>query len=174
MHWPDRGAEVSTTHPKESIALKTPPYVAMYPGLSRAARSCGYALAVHGSMARDMDLIAVPWTTDAKPPEVLVEALRDACGGWVHAPDTKRDPTPKPHGRLVWTIHMGGAIDGPVAAAYIDLSVMPLGAVEGMHRLWWCPRCDLGYFGTDVVRFNGEQEPLCVKCDGVLGTEASE
>ena len=112
------------THPKESIALKTPPYVAMYPALTRAAHQCGYALAVHGSMARDMDLIAVPWVQDATTSEELVEALREACGGWIHAPKTNRDPTTKPHGRLGWTIHVVGTLDSAEPAAYIDLSVM--------------------------------------------------
>jgi len=28
-------------------------------------RDCGYAIAPHGSLARDLDVIAVPWTEDA-------------------------------------------------------------------------------------------------------------
>ncbi len=116
----------SNTHPKESIALKVLPYVAMYPTLAKAAKACGYALAVHGSMARDMDLIAVPWVEGAVSAAALVEELRSACGGWIHAPETKRDPTHKPHGRLGWTIHLGGALDSAEPMAYIDLAVMPL------------------------------------------------
>lgn len=34
------------------------------PGMQLAARGCGYALAVHGSLARDIDLIAVPPSAD--------------------------------------------------------------------------------------------------------------
>ena len=34
---------------------------ALYPDLAEIAREHGYALAVHGSLARDFDLIAVPW-----------------------------------------------------------------------------------------------------------------
>lgn len=113
------------THPPEHVALRTPPYVAMYPALCDAAFSQGYALAVHGSVVRDFDLIAIPWTHGARPVEELIEALRAACGGWIYAPHTKRDPTPKPHGRLAWTIHLGGALDGKEAAAYLDVSVIP-------------------------------------------------
>ena len=133
--WPEIAAwegnrDCSNTHPKESIALKTPPYVAMYPTLAKAAKACGYALAAHGSMARDMDLIAVPWVDGAVSAEALVEELRSACGGWIHAPETKRDPAHMPHGRLGWTIHLGGALDSAEPMAYIDLSVMPLGKPE--------------------------------------------
>jgi hypothetical protein len=33
--------------------------------LRAVARSLGYALTVHGSLVRDIDLVAVPWTSDA-------------------------------------------------------------------------------------------------------------
>lgn len=78
-----------------------------------AARRCGYAIAVHGSLQRDIDLVAVPWTQDATTADAL-EAVREVNGG-VAVPD---DATAKPHGRLAWRIFLGG---GP----YIDLSVTP-------------------------------------------------
>ena len=43
--------------------------------LRKQARSMGYALAVHGSMARDLDLVAVPWVESAADPIELVEAF---------------------------------------------------------------------------------------------------
>lgn len=97
--------------------------------LRETARDYGYALAVHGSTARDIDLIAVPWTDIAVDPLTLAEALRSTAER-VHGrayrrahrarPDHQRlgSPGEKPHGRLTWTFHLGG---GP----YIDLSVMP-------------------------------------------------
>ncbi len=81
------------------------------------ARELGYALCIHGSMTRDLDLVACPWTDDAAPAEELVYALRDEVHGAIEPADVA-DPTGKPHGRLAWRIHCGG---GP----YIDLSVMP-------------------------------------------------
>lgn len=102
-------------------------YAMLIPHAIKAARECGYALAVHGSFVKDLDLIAVPWVDDAQPAEVLVESIADAVRGykltegasfvdgkWV----PKKFPGIKPHGRLVWTISFGGDI-------YIDLSVMP-------------------------------------------------
>lgn len=91
-------------------------YLAFLPRLVRVAQEHGYALAVHGSLARDFDLIAVPWVEKASPPETLAGAIRDACGGFY---DEGEDyPVDKPHGRQAWVINLGG---GP----YIDLSIMP-------------------------------------------------
>jgi len=43
-------------------ASRAPIYAAcVYPELAELCRDCGYALAVHGSLARDFDLIAIPW-----------------------------------------------------------------------------------------------------------------
>jgi hypothetical protein len=100
-----------------------------YSHLIPIARECGYALGLHGSMQRDLDLIAVPWTDEAKDAYDLVCAIRDAvCGHIIDEWDfvscrdeedfKKRNPTIKPHGRLVWDIQLGGGI-------YIDLSVFP-------------------------------------------------
>lgn len=105
-------------------------YAAMMGLIVDAARPLGYAVAPHGSLARDLDLIAVPWLEDAESAEDLVEAICSAVGGVV-APSYKmgdgrnRNPAEKPHGRRAWTIILGG---GP----FIDLSVMP--RVEGKQK----------------------------------------
>jgi hypothetical protein len=89
------------------------------------ARSLGYAVALHGSMRRDLDLIAAPWTDEAVPPEELAEAVRVAVGGYWRAahPDPYveiggSEPAKRSHGRLAWSIY-------GVLGTYIDLSVMP-------------------------------------------------
>src|SRR5690348_5946786 len=43
--------------------------------IREAARERGYAIAVHGTLIRDIDLIAVPWTNRATDPFTLVEAI---------------------------------------------------------------------------------------------------
>ena len=113
------------TKPKSATGATPVAFLAFLPGLVRLAKEFGYALAVHGSMARDYDLIAVAWTHAAKPAEELVEAIVKHTGGFIIM-DLKSDPfdytryspEPKPHGRLAWTIHLGG---GP----FIDLSIIP-------------------------------------------------
>lgn len=101
-----------------------PKYKELIGPLREKARELGYALAVHGSLKRDIDLIACPWTDDAVAPPVLAEALREVTGGYWSWSMKGADftlagcPGNKPHGRLGWVINLGG---GP----YIDLSVMP-------------------------------------------------
>lgn len=41
-------------------ANNAPVYACMYQELAEICRAHGYALAIHGSMARDFDLIAIP------------------------------------------------------------------------------------------------------------------
>ena len=90
--------------------------LAFLPRVVKVAREHGYALTVHGSMARDFDFVAIPWTEEATPAEELVAAIIKACGTIFR--QGEEDATPKPHGRRAWQLHLCG---GP----YIDLSVMP-------------------------------------------------
>lgn len=57
----------------------------------------GWALGLHGSCARDMDFIAVPWVAE-HPTEV------GALVGCVSSEFNRmsRGPTWKPHGRMAW------------------------------------------------------------------------
>ena len=52
-----------------------PIYAGIYPELAEIARKHGHALAVHGSMARDFDIIAIPWTEDASDPQEIVDEI---------------------------------------------------------------------------------------------------
>lgn len=101
-----------------------PPYVAMFKVLSDLARDHGYALAVHGSVARDFDLVAIPWTDSAVKADVLVQVIAERCylcygifGTGLIGPEVK------PHGRLAWSLMIG-------SGSMIDLSVMPLSVVD--------------------------------------------
>jgi hypothetical protein len=94
-------------------------YLGLLDTLRAAARGLGYALALHGSLQRDLDLVAVPWAKGARPAEDLVRAVALAAGGACHLPDVCR----KPHGRRAWVIHLDHKKAG--TSAYIDLSVMP-------------------------------------------------
>lgn len=100
-------------------ASRAPAYAVIYHGLTEIARAHGYALAIHGSMATDLDLIAVPWIDSAAPTDVLVEALRDHCQACLDIASWDRNPEVKPHGRIAWNLYMG-------AGAQVDLSVVPV------------------------------------------------
>jgi hypothetical protein len=97
-------------------------YLCLLPNIVKQAAKIGYTIAVHGSLQRDLDLIAVPWTDDAVAAEDLVEMVKSAAGGY--CPDGEfSGPFAKPNGRRVWTIQLG-------ASCYIDLSVMPTQKID--------------------------------------------
>ncbi len=91
----------------------------MFPALKHAARAEGFNLMVHGSLARDWDMVAVPWTDTASRPDFLVNALCKTIQkinkwGIVTVDDIQGDA--KPHGRRCWTIVAG-------FGTHVDLSV---------------------------------------------------
>lgn len=97
-----------------------PWYAMAYTKLDRIACRHGYALALHGSMARDLDLVAIPWTDDADSPEKLIVAFVKFIASKSDV-KLKSDikPNHKPHGRLSYSLSIGH--DGH----YLDVSIMP-------------------------------------------------
>jgi len=82
--------------------------------IQRVARQHGYAVAVHGSMGRDLDMVAIPWRSNVCWADDLVAALCKA----LPAETLPTDPQVKLHGRLAYTLLMGGNL-------FMDLSVIP-------------------------------------------------
>jgi hypothetical protein len=113
---------------RDPFPARAPSYVALYPSLVQIARDHGYALAAHGSLHRDFDLVAIPWVDDAADALTLFKAIRDFTQTCTH--DFDRDdefypdgnPTKKPHGRVAYSLHF--TADGGFGA-YIDLSILP-------------------------------------------------
>ena len=86
----------------------------MYPGLCEIFHANGYALACHGSLARDLDLIAIPWAESVSTPaEVLDEVTQK------YAVRLIGDPGQKPWGRIAYTLSCG------FGDCSIDLSFLP-------------------------------------------------
>lgn len=90
------------------------------------ARSHGYALAVHGTLRRDVDVVAVPWTGEACSADELAEhivayfisvGLCFESGAREHMQQSREQ---KPHGRLGYAIPLKG-----IPAPYLDLSIAP-------------------------------------------------
>ena len=86
------------------------------------AHQLGYAIAVHGSLRpdRDIDLIAAPWTDEARSYRRLVKEIARIPYLWRPTSD---DDTQKPHGRLGAVFHIRDRKVG--CPVYVDLSVMP-------------------------------------------------
>jgi hypothetical protein len=93
-------------------------YACMWEDFRNAALDKGWALGLHGSLANDMDIMAMPWTEDAAPIAEMVKALENCLTKtdkdlWV---PTKTN-TDKPNGRVVYTVHI-------FADFYLDINII--------------------------------------------------
>lgn len=134
-------------------ATRGPIFACLYPGLCDIARRHGYALAIHGTLVGDMDIIAAPWTEEAVDSVTLKDALMShigACGydallerdsPWLTADQRRQvreqqgvglegDHTDKPHGRIAWNLYLW-------AGTKVDLSILPRMTAQSSPEM--CP-----------------------------------
>jgi hypothetical protein len=89
----------------------------MYSILHEVANEHGYALAVHGSMKRDFDILAVPWVESPSTTNELFEAIKNSTAKYFIEDEKLNEPTEQPHGRISYSIPVDGGY-------YLDLSIM--------------------------------------------------
>lgn len=111
-------------------------YRAMIHALKYVARRCGYALAVHGTLKTDIDLLAVPWRESAASAGYLAEQIRKTIEQIIGTARMRvadqPTPTKKPCGRLAWSFYLQPeGVEGP----YVDLSVMPASAQAASTKI---------------------------------------
>ena len=92
-------------------------YALMYSALKAAALEGGWALAIHGSVVKDLDLVAIAWTNDS----IKIDELLDDFAKIIGQSNEKKAKFTGPHympaGRIVYTLSIAADI-------YIDLSVV--------------------------------------------------
>ena len=88
-------------------------YASLWPDLREAALDCGWALGLHGSLASDMDIMAMPWTENAIHPLEMILKLKKCFT------DTKIDvsETPMPNNRMVYILSIW-------ADFYLDINII--------------------------------------------------
>ncbi|WP_236225743.1 hypothetical protein [Pseudomonas pseudonitroreducens] len=91
-----------------------PVYACIYPQLAELTRQHGYALAIHGSLGRDFDLICIPWIDNPESPEFVVKQITESF-----AIQQVGEPEAKKHGRIAYTISLS------FGECALDLSFMP-------------------------------------------------
>ena len=111
VFWPDLTAPPTHEHPAPGW---TDPALPDFRLIWKVARECGYSIGIHGSLKRDVDLIAVPWTDEAVGNAALVSALCAALNA-----RQVGGPEHKPHDRTAVTLQIDGWYKP------IDLSIMP-------------------------------------------------
>lgn len=100
-----------------------PDYARIFTQARIIAWQYGYACVAHGSYTRDLDLLLVPWTEQARGNEAqLVCLIADACSDVL---EQRRhddvDFTVKPHGRRAHSI----LFKNPSDRRWVDISIMP-------------------------------------------------
>lgn len=93
-----------------------PDYARIFTQARIKAWQYGYAIAMHGSFTRDLDLIAIPWTDKAADADHLAANIAQATG-LTHIGNVGQ----KPFGRQVWTLMLPGFAE----PRWVDLSVAP-------------------------------------------------
>lgn len=96
-------------------ANNAPIYIGLYSELAELCRRHGYALAVHGSIARDFDLVAIPWIADASEPQVIVDEITSKFA----FKEVGGARSVKEHGRIVYTLLVS------FSECFLDFSFMP-------------------------------------------------
>ncbi len=90
-------------------------YACMWEDLRNAALDCGWALALHGSLNKDMDIMAMPWVEDARPVDEMIQALKNCFTDNMFG--VKPPTTDRPHGRIIYTINIWSDF-------YLDISII--------------------------------------------------
>lgn len=90
-------------------------YAAMWDDIRQCAMDYGWAVALHGSLASDMDIMAMPWTENAVCFERLCSKIKGLFSGnefyW------EIDYCTKPNNRIVATMPIWGDF-------YLDISAI--------------------------------------------------
>lgn len=117
-----------------------PIHCVLYPELAEIARENGYAMAVHGSMARDFDLVCIPWVASATEPQDVIDTIVEQF-----AFEQNGKPEEREHGRVTYSLIGRGGWCG-----HVDISFMPRVVVPD-HRSC-CRKCGCMHGGPCPVK----------------------
>jgi hypothetical protein len=118
------------------IHVKPGMYALFYENLKAIAKEYGYNIVLHGSMSRDLDLIAIPWVDDPMPELEMIWAFDEYLTG-KHTVTPSGDPALAymfnilPGGRRSYVICLNrgdrkGEWTGYDSQYYLDISVTPI------------------------------------------------
>lgn len=79
-------------------------YACMYEDIRKCAMNCGWAVSLHGSLASDMDIMAMPWVDNAVSFKEMVDRISKLFKNNDMASNYVITYNEKPHNRIVATI----------------------------------------------------------------------
>ena len=91
-------------------------YALLYSTLKDVAYRCGWAIAIHGSLNNDMDLVAIAWNDDASTTMEMLQETEAALSGTVFSYKWN-GPHHNNANRTTWTLPLESDL-------YVDLTVV--------------------------------------------------
>jgi len=92
-------------------------YACMYEDIRKCAMDCGWAVSLHGSLASDMDIMAMPWVDNAVSFKEMVDRISKLFKDNDMSSQYVITYNEKPHNRVVATIPIW-------ADFYLDISTI--------------------------------------------------
>ena len=94
-------------------------YAALWEDIRHAAMDCGWAVALHGSLSRDMDIMAMPWVENATDADTMIRSIVQRCFGdsLIAQYGTRCRRGEKPHNRVCYSIPI-------YEDYYLDISII--------------------------------------------------
>ena len=117
---------------QKPIHAKPSLYAYYFHELKAIALKYGYNLVLHGSLNRDLDLIAIPWQPELKPHLEMIEEFTEYLGGiieWQHFGGKLYPHGVMYHGRINYIINLnrgGKRTNYEDPQYYLDISVTPV------------------------------------------------
>lgn len=108
-------------------------YACMWEDIRQCAMDCGWAVSLHGSLASDMDIMAMPWVENAVSFKEMIDRVSKLFKDNELSSQYVITYNDKPHGRVVATIPIW-------ADFYLDIStintadVVPKSEVERLNK----------------------------------------
>lgn len=120
---------------EKPVHAKPSLYAYYFLSLKEIALKYGYNLVLHGSLHRDLDLVAIPWQKELGNHESMINEFVNHLGGSlmlnmrrIEGDKVAGDPyTTTHHGRMQYVININrGDMYSPIDPQYyLDISVMP-------------------------------------------------
>ena len=98
-------------------------YACMWEDIRQCAMNCGWAVALHGSLASDMDIMAMPWVENSTSFKDMVDKISKLFKDNDMSSQYVITYNEKPHNRVVATIPI-------FADFYLDISTLKGGEGE--------------------------------------------
>jgi hypothetical protein len=141
-------------------------YEGVMPEIARAARECGYAIFINGSLQRDCDIVAVPWSKTCFTEEELLKRIVFAATLRFGFAEVTVGPTHRPHGLTAYVILL-------TTGKYLDLKIVPAkgfpaggNPIEMAHPVQLVPKCNCQCYscGATINEYTWVTTLICQKC----------